>query len=268
VRCGRQLDFAAIANGFGWDLSVEPIRKSSLEFNWMNEERTMKINQFLFAAIATLPAGGLAFAQKPGDAQKPAGEKTSQLVAGQNPKGGVTQTNEQILATCLAIANREQVQFARFAKDKLTHDDVKKFAAMLETEHQGCLEKLEGISPQVTSPRSTTATTRSNNVAGSETPIDFLQLHQEMSDQCLKDSKEALTAKQGAQLDKCFVMMQLAKHAGMKSSLTVLQRHSQGKMQGMIEESLETTTKHMKAAEKLMEQLEDVASSTGSRASK
>ncbi len=84
-------------------------------------------------------------------------------------------------------------------------------------------------------------------------------MHQEMSDQCLKDSKEMLSKKEGADFDACFVGMQIAKHGMMHSSLTVLQRHTTGELQGFIKTNLAKNNEHMKAATSLMEQLSDKA---------
>jgi tRNA isopentenyl-2-thiomethyl-A-37 hydroxylase MiaE len=76
-----------------------------------------------------------------------------------------------------------------------------------------------------------------------------------MADQCLEDSKAMLNKKEGIEIDKCFVAMQIAKHAGMQTSMTVLQRHATGELQSFITESLETNARHMEAAIQLMEQL-------------
>jgi predicted outer membrane protein len=87
--------------------------------------------------------------------------------------------------------------------------------------------------------------------------VDFLQMHQEMSDQCLKDSKEMLSKKEGTDFDAYFIGMEIAKHSMMHSSLTVLQRHTTGELQGFIKASLAKNDEHLKAATSLMEKLTD-----------
>ncbi len=143
---------------------------------------------------------------------------------------------------------------ARFAKEKSTNDDVKDFAATLEKAHQSCLDELKTLAASDTKKKTAVAES-SLDTAKNSSNIDFLQMHQEMSDQCLKDSKEMLGEKEGAEFDKCFVAMQVAKHAMMHSSLTVLQRHTTGKLQEFVKQGLVKNDEHMLASVNLMEQL-------------
>jgi predicted outer membrane protein len=236
----------------------------------------MKINQFAMATIALLLVGSSLVAQStspPQDKAVPVPARPGQAVAADS------QMKDQILAKCLTIANQEQVLIARYAKDKATHPDVKKFAATLEKEHQNRMEKLNAFSTKYGTKREATTTSNppsDNNVTNTKltsfdrnsSAVDFLQLHQELADQCLEDSKAWLNKKEGIEIDKCFVGMQIAKHAGLQSNLTVLQRHAKGELQSMIKESLATNAKHLEAAINLMEQLEDndsAKSTLGSR---
>lgn len=218
----------------------------------------MKINQLSLATFAVLSLGSSLVAQQPAANQPAQGANRQQQLES-------TLTKDQTFAKCLAIANQEQVTLSRFAKEKATNKEVKQFAATLEKAHQSCLEQLDGISARSESKASavtTTAAIASNKSAG----VDFLQLHQEISTQCLKDSQDYLSKKEGAEFDKCFVGMQVAKHAGMQSTLTVLQRHASGKLQGLIKDGLEKNAKHMEAAVNLMDRLTASDSSKLSKA--
>ncbi len=167
----------------------------------------------------------------------------------------------------LVIANQELVTLSSFAKEKSTNNEVKQFAATLEKAHQSCLEQLNGISPQ--SQSNSRAATTTSTIAGKSTAgVDFLQLHQEISTQCLKDNQEYLSSKEGAEFDACFVGMQIAKHAGMHSTLTVLQRHATGKLQNLIKDGLVENTQHMEIAVKLMDRLATNDSTKLSKATK
>lgn len=95
--------------------------------------------------------------------------------------------------------------------------------------------------------------------------VNMMKLHQEVAQQCLADSKAYLTQKEGSEFDKCFLGMQLAKHAAMQSKLTVFQRHASGDFKQVVDQGLETTKKHLKHAEKLMEQLAGTTSEQGER---
>lgn len=229
----------------------------------------MKLNQLTFATLATLLLTGSIVAQQTPTTQPQAAPaqivKSGQPIQTQTPSGSLTQkpaadasqSKEQAFAKCLAISNQEQVMLARFAKDKSTSDDVKAFAATLEKAHQGCLDELKAIASKTVSNRPINTENPSNLANNNSSTIDFLQMHQEMSDQCLKDSKEMLSKKEGVEFDKCFVEMQVAKHAMAHSSLTVLQRHTSGDLQNFVKEGLTKNAEHMKASTSLMEQLSE-----------
>lgn len=150
------------------------------------------------------------------------------------------------------------MSLAKFAKEKISNAEVKALAAMLEKSHQQSLDELKGLASKtaVTKiPVNSNSPVATSNAAA----VDFLQMHQEMSEQCLKDSKETLSKKEGAEFDACFVGMQIAKHAMMHSSLTVLQRHTTGELQGLIKSGLAKNDEHLLAATSLMERLSDKA---------
>lgn len=213
----------------------------------------MKFN-LTIVSLATLLSAGSLSAQQTLPGQSQASLKQS------NPSSSVDAqfSKEQVFAKCLAITNQEEVAIVKFAKDKSTNEDVKALAMTLEKAHQGCLDDLNAMTSKAAAVRKANNPTSlaANNNANA---VDFLQIHQEMSDQCLKDSKEALSKKEGADFDTCFVGMQIAKHAMMHSSLTVLQRHTTGELQGFIKTSLAKNDEHAKAATSLMEQLSDKA---------
>ncbi len=164
-------------------------------------------------------------------------------------------------AKCLAITNQEQVTLARFAKEKASSEEVKAFAATLESAHQSCLNELKGITTKAEATNKNARLTNSSNSTSNPSSIDFLQIHQEISEQCLKDGKEMLSEKQGVEFDQCFVGMQVAKHALMHSSLTVLQRHTSGELQSFVKDSLAKNDEHLQASISLMEQISDKAPS-------
>jgi predicted outer membrane protein len=205
----------------------------------------MKINQLAIAMLTILSVGSSLVAQT-STATQPA-NATNRLKSGAS-----TLSKDQAFAKCLVIANQEQVAMSRFAKEKATNEEVKEFAATLEKEHQDCVKQLKELSPQ--SEGNTNAATGTNADSNS-TSVDFVQLQQEISAQCMKDGQEYLSKKKGTKFDECFVGMQIAKHAGMHSTLTVLQRHATGKLQAVIKDGLEMNSKHMEAAVALMDRL-------------
>jgi predicted outer membrane protein len=180
--------------------------------------------------------------------------------------------NDQTFAHCLAIANQEQVLLSRFVRGKVVNSEVQAFAAMLEKEHQASVEQLQGLAPKFTAIENlpaiaakppAAAQSSVARVTNSANTVDFLALHQEISNQCLRDGQEMLSAKKGIEIDQCFVGMQIAKHAAAHSVLTVLQRHASSELQAWIKTDLETNAKHLQAATKLMQKLAEIEA-TGS----
>jgi hypothetical protein len=86
--------------------------------------------------------------------------------------------------------------------------------------------------------------------------VDLMQLHREFAEQCLADTKEMLTAKSDQEFDTCFVGLQIARHAAMKSKLTVCERHATGELKDLLAQARTTTSNHLELAKKLIKQLQ------------
>ncbi len=192
-----------------------------------------------------------------------------------NRMGSQALVTPQQLAACWALDNQEAVILAKFGQEKSKNKNVSSFAKMIAEEHQACLKKLSKFSPEATregylvdnqadqsKSRNESATdpkgiNNQNATASGLTTmgIDMVQLQREVAQQCISDSKKYLNAKDGDEFDKCFVGMQIAKHAAMHTKLVVLQRHTSNEMNQMVAEGIQAIDKHMKAAESLMAKL-------------
>lgn len=201
--------------------------------------------------------------------------------------------SDQSLATCVAIANQEEVALAKFAEEKANSREVKDFAKMLVSDHQAFLKKLEKYAPEAARDNYLTEQhqTASNDAtkapggvqvrvqpAGGANPaatttnpiqqtagveinagapgIDFVQLHREIANECIRTSKDELSKKDGKKFDECFIGHQIAKHAEMKTKLTVFERHASGELKDLFASGRETTEKHMQKAESIMKDLD------------
>ena len=258
------------------------------------------VNARRFLAVSVCGAGlgfaSLAMAQqaqtKNTDAQQP------KQKAGQAGQRANWKNSDQALATCVAIGNQEEVTIAKFAQEKASSDEVKDFAKMMVSDHQAFLQKLEHYAPEATrdgylnehpqnasndaaKPSSgvqvrvqpaggaNAATTSSDAIqqtAGVEINagapgVDFIQLHRELASECIRASKEELGKKEGKKFDECFIGYQIAKHAEMKTKLTVFERHASGELKQLFADGRETTEKHMKKAESIMKNLDSDRSS-------
>jgi len=221
----------------------------------------------------------------------------SQQVQGQAGVGQVDQqtiwkNNDQLLANCVAIQNQAEIAIAKNAQEKAKNKDVKEFAQMLVKDHQSFLQKLQRFAPETTregylNDRSETASNdqKSNSKvqpaggevrnakgqiqqtagardAGSEAqPINVIQLHREIAEECVRSAKSGMSKKDGKEFDECFVGFQIAAHAEMKDKLIVFQRHVSGDLKQILSDGFDTTEKHLKKAEELMKDLKDDAKS-------
>jgi predicted outer membrane protein len=244
----------------------------------------MRITKFALSVLCVGTMVGTIVAQNPAPNQpRPATSSQS--------NSNVTLTTQH-LATCLALDNQEEVILAKFAQEKIKNEEVAKFAKMLVEEHQSTLKNLSKLVPDAaregyltetgngqpnsresqdkqdkpTSSSNPGTTTDNNSARTNTTPaqstpsgqnasVDFMQLQRETAQQCIADSKQMLSKKEGEEFDKCFVGMQIAKHAAMHTKLVVLKRHASGDLQDIVAKSIEATDKHAKAAEKLMKDL-------------
>ena len=225
----------------------------------------------------------------------------------QNGEHAKWQNPEQAMAACVAIDNQEEVALVNAVKDKLQHEEVKKFASMLAQEHQDYLAKLEKFAPGISqhsleqahstdkkegdqaqrdqSKKSGVEQARATNsenapgvrqTAGTDNDrkgdgaqhaqMDVVQIQREIAQECLREAREEMGNKQGADADKCFIGFQIAKHSAMKSKLTVLQRHASSELAEVFAEGAKTADQHKGQAIALMAKLEGSEGKPGAAA--
>jgi len=175
----------------------------------------------------------------------------------------------EMVTTCLALDNEEEIILAKLAIEKSQDKNVSAFAKKIVESHEKCLKDLIRLEPSLanrkllsdlssaTGERSpTNAKSSSSKVSMDATP-DMLQLQTEMAQQCLADSKIMLNKDGGKHFDECYVGMQIAKHASMHSKLTVLERHTTGELKELVTKGLAMTKDHLAQAETLMKSLDN-----------
>lgn len=199
------------------------------------------------------------------------------VVQGQAGQNAQWQNKDQTIAQCVGLDNQTEITIVTAARDKLQSEKVKDFADMLVKDHQEFLTKLQKISPNAGKENLESAGERDNRTtaregqpaqpaqpAGRQTTafrgdpnagLDFMQLHREMAQECIAAAEKGMAEKKDSEIDACFVGWQIASHGMMKTKLTVLERHASGELAQVLKEGRETTEKHMKEAEKLMDQL-------------
>ena len=211
-------------------------------------------------------------------------------------RGAMMQVHDRDLAAMLAIGNRGEVEMANFFKPKTQNEKVREFADMMIKDHSAFLEKLNGIgagahppagegaagnaanvpTPQSNNPAVATRIPPEGDRAGVQVQAGgvgvqvggnrsfyapgmnpIISLKEEIAQECMANGKKELESKQGVEADKCYIGMQLAKHAEMVSVLTVFQRRAQdSQFKEMLGQGLEKTQQHLEMAKGIMKQLE------------
>lgn len=250
----------------------------------------MNIQKLIAATVCggCLVGANIATAQQA--AQKtPQQQQQTQAQPGQVGQHTHWMNPDQSLATCVAIGNQEEVAIAKFAEQKAQSPEVKDFARMLVKDHQAFLQKLQRYAPEATregylmdqdqtatndtqranqnQQRSSdqqraqviqqTSGTREQGVGNSENRLDFVALHRELAENCIRQAKEGLSKKDSAKFDECFIGHQIVKHEEMKNKLTVFERHASADLKQIFAEGRQTTEQHLKKAEDLMKKLTD-----------
>ncbi|MES2794057.1 MAG: DUF4142 domain-containing protein [Planctomycetota bacterium] len=194
---------------------------------------------------------------------------------------------DHLLATCVALGNQGEIAISEIARTKTQNEDVKKFAAMMITDHHAFLEKLQKYAPEATkagyldgAPKEArkagkareeikqTAATEDADKAGAVKTADahtgdsadhhfhHMQLERELAAQCLASAKEKLEEKSGNDFDRCFIGHQIGMHMAMKDKLVVFQRHVSPELAELLAAGQKTTEEHLAEAETLMGKLE------------
>lgn len=208
-------------------------------------------------------------------------------------RGGSQQANqqlEQLVAAKLMIANKGVVELSKLATEKASDEKVKQFAQTLVKEHESLcrdIEKLQaskGYSkkggqskgddsrgdrssqtaqnqpgqPNQPGRQSAAALQADNRDSDSDSKNLAGKLEtiaEKSSKKQLEMAKEMLQKHEGSDFDMAFVGMQIAAHARAVADLNALQGVGSKEMQDVVRQAETATTKHLKTAKDLAEQL-------------
>ncbi len=240
--------------------------------------------QALVAGAGAVTAAGLtrvATAQPP----LPAGAvPPGALPAGAAP-GGTAGGEDPMLAGCLLVTGRKQIEVCRFALEKIQNDDVKAFAKAEIDEHEDMKRKLTalGFQPPPMSggaaPSGTGAVTPAGgtrvqvgrvDVAGG-TPAasagagammvppgaaQMLAVDAEVKEQCITTARSELGKLEGVKFDKAFVGSQLYAHYDLFDHGVVFRKHSSPALGAILDDAKKVIETHIATCKSLMEKLE------------
>jgi len=95
---------------------------------------------------------------------------------------------------------------------------------------------------------------------GGQQPLNWVTIHKQFGEQCLKSAKEELGRYEGDDFDKAYMGQQIVAHMKTKDELTVLKNYASSQLQQEIESSLETVEGHLKEARKIMDEQKEQGS--------
>lgn len=195
--------------------------------------------------------GGQAQGQLRGQAQA-AGQQQGQQAA---PQGAMTDAQ---LVACLLIDNQNEIAAARIAEQRAQDNDVKQFAKKMIEDHTNFINKLRPLAGQYANIGSERNQPRSgrNNLTGAGAGIDFVQLKEQLGQQCRESTSRELESKQGEKFDHCYMGMQVGMHMMMLDTLEVFQQHASPQLKTVLSDGKKTTEEHLSQAKKMIEKME------------
>jgi hypothetical protein len=124
----------------------------------------------------------------------------------------------------------------------------------------------EASAPRAGEGTRATPAVRSSSPQG---PLNWVQIHKELADQCLSSTKEELGRYEGDAFDKAYMGQQMVAHMEMIDKLTVLRNHASSQLQQEIDKSIEMAETHLADARKIMNKEKDEGSESaaGSKSS-
>lgn len=210
------------------------------------------------------------FAQEP----RPAAPPGTQPAAGRSQHKNL----DSHFAACLVLQNQNEIAVAKLAEQRSKSPEVKKFAQMLQKDHQqflGDVEKFGGTQFRDRRPAASTASGEepkaqpsparaATNPAQSARPgqaaaaddDQHLQIKREIADECIASAQRELSSKEGREFDACFVGMQIGMHQMLVDELKVLERHASAELQPTLKKGRESAQSHLERAKEIMKDID------------
>jgi predicted outer membrane protein len=192
--------------------------------------------------------------QLPADVIQPTGGQQ----AAQGQQGS---SDQQIAALIYGVQNNE-IEISKFAQNRLQSQEAKHFAEQMIKDHSDNIQHYKPLAGNLISHTDQAGQQNQRGMGH----LDWVSIHQQMGQQCLKSDEEELGRQQaGADFDKGYMACQIAAHLGAKDKLTVLRQHASPELQQEIDKSLQAVNTHLSHARQIMEQLKDRPSERVSR---
>jgi hypothetical protein len=187
---------------------------------------------------------------------------------------------DPLLAACLLIGGRKQIENCTYVKGKLTTDDAKKFAQAEIDEHEKVKADLKKVGyeypvlpvpvrpgePKPTDPPRPTerkegdppkpVMVASGKLVPAGEALALIAIDHEVADQCILNYRKEMDKLTGLKLDKRFVGHQLDEHIALKDKVETFRRHASGDMKPVLDDGLKVIERHIATCKDLMERLD------------
>jgi len=210
--------------------------------------------------------------------------------------GGASFSDQQIAALVHGAAHNE-IEILKFAQAKIQAEEIRQFAEQMIREHTPGCEAMKNLAGHLANPPSATAASAPTTSATATAPLnvpslaprtaapnptpqpsadvhfsdvvtrggsaaaggslDWLNIHKEMGQQCLADTKQELSAKEGSEFDHCFLGQQIGAHMHVITTLKVLRNYASAELRQKLDDELQLATTHLQHAKHLAEQMKD-----------
>ena len=167
---------------------------------------------------------------------------------------------DPLLAPCLLIGGRKQIENSSYALKKLQSDDAKAFARAEIAEHEAIKKNLKELGydyPVTALPGSQPGQPPAWVVtAGSaKLPLEaagMVAVDHEVADQCIANYRREMEPLTGRDFDKRFIGNQLDEHLTLLDKVQTFRRHASPKMEAVLADGQKTIETHIATLKNLM----------------
>src|SRR5437868_777669 len=131
----------------------------------------------------------------------PAGQTGQQRQQGQFTQGGQQAAGgDQQIAACVYGECHNEIEIAKFVESKLQTEEAREFAQRMVREHSPGCQEMQRLAGNLAAGGQAVGQRQDNS--GN---LDWVSIKKQIGEQCLASIKQELGAKQGIDLDKCFM---------------------------------------------------------------
>jgi predicted outer membrane protein len=184
----------------------------------------------------------------------------AQPPAGQPPAA----SKDPLLAPCLLIGGRKQIENCSYALKKLQSDEAKAFAKAEIEEHETIKKNLKGLGfdypvTPVAAAQPGQPVSWAVSAGGVKLPMEaatMVAVDYEVAEQCIANYRTEMDTYSRREFDKRFVGHQLDEHMSLLDKVQTFRRHASPKMGAILADGQKVIETHIATLKKLMTALD------------